>query len=571
MRLLNTFTMRLEEYFGSQIPSYSILSHCWSTDEVTFQDINQPNWRSLRGAAKIEGACAVSRGYRQQYIWIDTCCIDKSSSAELSESINSMYRWYEKASWCYVYLEDVEGENLYLSRAEPGTREPVLDEISRSRWFTRGWTLQELIAPKFIFFFNNEWQFLGDKYALKDIISRVTTIPEAILRRTEDITSCSISRKMSWAASRKTTREEDIAYCLLGIFGVNMPLLYGEGGRAFIRLQEEILKESDDQSIFAWGLMNPKADRLGSEDRESSLDIGYQGVLATHPSSFAGSADIVPYPSDPDRQPFSMTNRGLRIELPVLEQGKIPGDDNVVGLLGCHYENDFSGVIGVFLQKTANRSIFTRWIPGLAKYTTEEANQAKVRTIYIKKMRTFGYYASVQKCLIRWESVRAQGYEIIQTLNTVNWSQGTDVFEFYEPSVREGNKVEVTIVLERASTDICFAIDLRVWRLLVPEDDRASYLERSVQIVPKPDNIATEVWLRQLSEERPGSWPLLANGQEPRENYHLLNLSRGFLGRFTCEVAAVAIEEEMLNQKITVLEVYMSEITPHFSNAEELG
>jgi hypothetical protein len=172
---------------------------------------------------------------------------------------------------------------------------------------------------------------------------------------------------MSWAANRNKTREEYMAYCLLGIFGVNKPLLYGEGGRAFIRLQEEILKESDDQSIFAWGLMNPDADRLGTEDLESSLKIGDQGVLATRPSYFAGSADIVPYPSDPDRQPFSMANRGLRIELPMLELGKIPGDDYMVGLLSCHYENDFSGVIGVFLQKTVNRSMFTRWIPGLAK------------------------------------------------------------------------------------------------------------------------------------------------------------------------------------------------------------
>ncbi|KAN0110643.1 HET domain containing protein [Hyaloscypha variabilis] len=556
MRLLNTFTMRLEEYFGSQIPSYSILSHCWGTDEVTFQDINGPNWRRMRGAAKIEGASAVSRDYFLKYIWIDTCCIDKSSSSELSESINSMYRWYQGATQCFVYFEDVKG---WLSpKHKPRGDEPVLAEIQRSRWFTRGWTLQELIAPKTIRFFNHDWKCLGENYSLNGFISSVTTIPERILLGIGDITSCSIAKRMSWAASRKTTREEDMAYCLLGIFGVNMPLLYGEGGRAFIRLQEEILKESDDQSIFAWGLMNPDADQLGSEDREPSLRIGDQGVLATHPSNFAGSADIVPYPGDPDRQPFSMTNRGLRIELPVLQHGKIRGDDTVVGLLGCHYENDFSGVIGVFLQKTANRSIFTRWIPGLAKYTTEESNQAKVSTIYIKKMKTSINRASVQKCLIRWQSVRSQGYEIILTLNTMNWSQESDVFEFCRPTLFTGAKMESTIVFENAFTGICFAIDLQLRHQYAP--DGTSYLGRSVQIVPKPENTATELWLRQLSEERRSPRDA-ANKKDYREDHHILALRWGIQVERRCEVSTRAIEEEKLNQKITVLDVWVSDDT----------
>ena len=258
------------------------------------------------------------------YIWIDTCCIDKSSSAELSEAINSMYRWYEKSKVCYAYLEDVEEK--YEDACEDPDEDTSNDSIKslngnvekairKSRWFTRGWTLQELIAPSQIIFFGKNWSFLGEKYDkgwhpernLVKLLSSITTIPEAVLADPSQRTSCSVARKMSWAARRKTTREEDMAYSLLGLFEVNMPLLYGEGTRAFVRLQEEIIKETDDQSLFAWGFQQSPYQIDGAD-----FDIE---VLAPSAAAFAMSANVVPFPSTPNRQPYTMTNKGLRIDL----------------------------------------------------------------------------------------------------------------------------------------------------------------------------------------------------------------------------------------------------------------
>jgi hypothetical protein len=177
------------------------------------------------------------------YLWIDTCCIDKSSSAELSEAINSMYRWYEESNVCYAYLEDVEEDYQDASEdpVEDTNNDPIKrlngkveKKIRKSRWFTRGWTLQELIAPSQISFFGKNWSFPGEKYNdscqpernLVKLLSSITTIPEAVLADPSQRSSCSVARKMSWAARRKTTREEDMAYSLLGLFEVNMPLLY---------------------------------------------------------------------------------------------------------------------------------------------------------------------------------------------------------------------------------------------------------------------------------------------------------------------------------------------------------
>ena len=156
------------------------------------------------------------------YIWIDTCCIDKASSAELSEAINSTYRWYHESGVCYAYLADVPPN-------------AVDNEFAKSRWFTRGWTLQELIAPLTVIFLNKEWQKIGIKSSRQRIISEVTGIPANILLG-GDLERASIAQKISWASKREITRIEDIAYCLMGIFSINMPMLYGEGERVFIRL-----------------------------------------------------------------------------------------------------------------------------------------------------------------------------------------------------------------------------------------------------------------------------------------------------------------------------------------------
>ncbi|KAI1157011.1 HET-domain-containing protein [Nemania diffusa] len=232
--------------FLSYVGEYAILSHTWDEDEVTFQDMKGTDEVLHRkGYAKVKHCCFVARTSGFDYVWIDTCCIDKTSTAELSEAINSMYSWYIQAEVCYAYLADM-----------PSYRADHLADghsrLKQSKWFTRGWTLQELIAPSKVVFLDYEWKEFGTKSSLQQSISHITGIPVRILSEDDDLETASIAQRMSWAANRKTSRPEDQAYCLMGLFGINMPLLYGEGKMAFVRLQEEIMKVSDDHSIFAW-------------------------------------------------------------------------------------------------------------------------------------------------------------------------------------------------------------------------------------------------------------------------------------------------------------------------------
>jgi hypothetical protein len=191
------------------------------------------------------------------YVWIDTCCIDKTSSAELSEAINSMFRWYRKSKVCFAYLEDVskgpgwkviEIESNDEDATPPGSPDPALSFLAKSRWFKRGWTLQELIAPKAVYFYDSSWNKIGEKRQLEEEITEITGIDSDVLYDHTLLYTKSIARRMSWASSRETTKIEDIAYCLMGILDVNMPLLYGEGERAFTRLQEVIMQSSYDHS-----------------------------------------------------------------------------------------------------------------------------------------------------------------------------------------------------------------------------------------------------------------------------------------------------------------------------------
>jgi hypothetical protein len=230
MWLLNTKTLTLHEFTEHNIPPYAILSHTWGQHEISFKVLRDDpiQARQMLGWAKVEGSCKQAVADCFQYIWIDTCCIDKSSSAELSEAINSMFKWYQEAKVCYAYLADVPH---YVDVDEKNSY------FHRSRWFTRGWTLQELLAPRVLYFFTSDWKKLGSKTKLRKEISAITMIDEATLIGNASISDSSIMNRMKWAASRQTTRTEDLAYCLLGIFHVSLPLLYGEGHKAFHRLQ----------------------------------------------------------------------------------------------------------------------------------------------------------------------------------------------------------------------------------------------------------------------------------------------------------------------------------------------
>ncbi|KAH6647910.1 heterokaryon incompatibility protein-domain-containing protein [Truncatella angustata] len=242
MRLLDARTLEFKEFFGKPTPRYAILSHTWGNDEVSYQDmIGYHKRKQIRNCAQV--AC----GKGINYVWIDTCCIDKSSSSELQEAINSMFCWYTNASLCCTYLADVE-QSIRCSETaaaeNPGFR--------CSRWFKRGWTLQELLAPSMDIFFNRTWGEIGTRDTLSEVISDITAIERRYLKGYVAI-HAPISQRMLWLSGCETTRKDDIAYCALGIFDINMPLLYGEGKRAFFRLQQEILRGSNDASIFTWG------------------------------------------------------------------------------------------------------------------------------------------------------------------------------------------------------------------------------------------------------------------------------------------------------------------------------
>jgi hypothetical protein len=253
-----------------------------------------------------------------------------------------MFSWYSKAQVCYTYLNDVD---------LPGSKEPALSDeffeiLSQSQWWQRGWTLQELIAPLRVQFFSRDWTHFGDKVSLGPAITIITGIDQAILEG-QDIRRVSIARRMFWASQRITTKPEDLAYCLLGIFAVNMPLLYGEGDQAFIRLQEEIMKMSDDQSIFAW------EDQCSDDDAALFESHGtiLRSPLARSPAEFSNARDIVPYRQQQASHPYAMTNYGLRMKVPLHRLSNSSGQTPVyLAELTCHYEGDFSGSLGIYIR-----------------------------------------------------------------------------------------------------------------------------------------------------------------------------------------------------------------------------
>jgi hypothetical protein len=226
-----------------EIPPYAILSHTWiEGEEVTFKDLTDGTGEDKAGYGKIRfcGEQAIHDGL--QYFWVDTCCIDKSNSVELQEAINSMFRWYQSAAKCYVYLSDV---SLEMQQASDPSAESAWESTFRaSRWFTRGWTLQELLAPGSVEFFSRECRRLGDKRTLEQHIHALTGISYLAIRGTP-LSQFGIDERLSWIENRQTKLEEDVAYSLLGIFDIHIPLIYGEGrDSAFRRLWEEIDKPS---------------------------------------------------------------------------------------------------------------------------------------------------------------------------------------------------------------------------------------------------------------------------------------------------------------------------------------
>lgn len=302
---------------------YAILSHVWQDEEVSHVDLREhfEDAKHKLGFKKIRSCCDVAREeHRLKYVWIDTCCIDKRSSAELSEAINSMYRYYGEAQLCIIYLHDVEGLKLRRIQTIPAYTETEvllehLRQLRASKWFRRGWTLQELIAPHQRRFYTANWVELFSSNRVEhsrtlERVAQCAKIPVELLRHEVEPSSCCIAERMSWVSERRTTRPEDMAYCMMGLFDVQMPILYGEGLRhAFQRLQQEIIRTSFDHTIFTWLREAPNF--------EAPDFWNNSGLLANTPQEFASAALRKPTPSFVGT-PCIMTNLGISLHVRLL-------------------------------------------------------------------------------------------------------------------------------------------------------------------------------------------------------------------------------------------------------------
>ena len=397
MRLLNTKSLVLREFMSeAERPPYAILSHTWGKEEISFQEMQDPTRMNVNklGYKKIKAACDKALDDDLSWIWIDTCSIDKSSSAELSEAINSMFVWYQSAEICYAYLADVPAlEKSDWDVLEKSDWDVLESCLAKSLWFTRGWTLQELIAPSRVEFLAADWRnclpntiakkwYLDEDIQFCELLCRITGVDVGVLRGMKPLATLNIATKMSWASYRSTTRPEDMAYCLLGLFDINIPLLYGEGGKkAFTRLQEELMRNSDDHSLFCW-------------TQKTATSKIARGLLAESPAEFASSRGISNFSNWTRSYPYSMTNMGLEITLPVFNYPMIPRADRDtplyfrthIGILNCIWQNQPGKRLVVELYRiTPDGDQYARVNAG--KFTTYDhpVRSDETKTIYIRK------------------------------------------------------------------------------------------------------------------------------------------------------------------------------------------
>lgn len=398
IRLINTKTLRMKAFPSQNAPKYAILSHTWVDDEeVSYQEmgrlVSDPDHPAMKksGYRKILNVCQKATAHNLEYAWVDTCCIDKTSSAELIEAINSMFKWYQMAEVCYVFLSDLP----------PRGKGHVKESMGACRWYTRGWCLQELIAPENLRLYNEAWEFVGSKKDLGKLISSITNIDEEVLRNSRKLATVPLARRMSWAATRVTSREEDMAYCLLGIFDVNMPMLYGEGSKAFLRLQEEIIRTSNDLSIFANFGQSPQSHEYSSPSKEHSMSFPvwhksaeatfdlpsgkdlsqYKDLFAHSPKQFVGCGLLTrPATQILSGRPFTMTNNGLyfrTVDLLVEEQMGI-----YILPLGCSRYGPDDQECQMWLRKVG-AGLFVRLESCHTNYPSDDDVYVQTEEVYI--------------------------------------------------------------------------------------------------------------------------------------------------------------------------------------------
>lgn len=352
MRLLHVPFLTFETFYNDT-PAYCILSHRWEDEEVSYVDmISGRDLSHLKGYQKIRNAALIAEHEGLSYIWIDTCCIDKSNHSELAEAILSMFRWYAQSSKCVAYLSDIDSQ----------------DEITKSLWFTRGWTLQELLAPSEVYFYDQHWELRGERQDFVHAIEQTTGIAIEYLQGAAAVIDAPVCQKMFWASSRVTTRPEDMAYSLMGLFDVNIPNAYGEGAeRAFRRLQEGILNVSpDDETIFAW-----------TAEPEECEKKPYWGLLAPSPAYFKKSGKYRPseFHISGIEGTIEIINDKTVLPLTLRQWDDDPSESLFLGIVNCVVSdvNAHTGesIFAIILQKMSDISdLYARVRPDLIQMAT---------------------------------------------------------------------------------------------------------------------------------------------------------------------------------------------------------
>ena len=317
----------------------------------------------MSGYQKIKKFCELAARDGHDWAWVDSCAIDKRSSAELSEAINSMFKWYHDSKMCYAHLSDFNLERAWEARKLPSSDDERMELVEKdvnnincqdlvaSRYFKRGWTLQEMLAPRRLTFVDCKWRAFGTRSSLAQPIKEITGISDIFLTMPRSFRYASFAERMSWSVNRRTTRTEDFAYCLLGIVDIHMPLLYGEGNKAFERLYQELCRSprwANDFSIFLW---NPD-DRLRATSAPDAVPPDPN--MPHSPAEFSGGRDFLSlnhfqftqsdlYQNDQrefficliDNTRYTITNNGIQINGYVcdLREMKLLGLDSELGSL----------------------------------------------------------------------------------------------------------------------------------------------------------------------------------------------------------------------------------------------
>lgn len=410
MRLFNIHDWRLESFdHPTEIPPYIAISHTWDRDEIVYNDLTDLDSATQRASfSKLRNAGRIASSLGADWIWIDTVCINKSSSAELTEAINSSFRWFRDSMACVVYLRDLT--------SEPTANELDLNKLALDRlalyklnletslrscgWMRRSWTLQELIAPASVRFYDSKWKFVGTKKSLSCVLSRITQIDERVLQNEECLPEYSVGVRMSWASNRVAFRVEDIAYSLIGIFDVSMPIIYGEGERSFLRLQEEILKVTDDATLFAW---------------QANSSQKYRGLFAHSPSEFSHFTTVSTNKPSRIHGAVCVTSSGITIESTFGVHS--PSKALIFGILLENKDESEPTCLGVLLRPWDH--CYVRYSPQTTLQLREFPKEILAKVVIKRDIlpRTFGI---IGMCL---SFAEVHNFHAVQTVETPSKSR----------------------------------------------------------------------------------------------------------------------------------------------------